>query len=613
MALTPILPVIEGESLTSYLNRMAKFHGNMEVYQFLDTIELARGAAMMPKESDFDRLISLTGLSEQALSSMTFRPVASRQRRLAGEVVHAEFANLEQTCFCPACLLEDEDAESASAGIRVGRIAWRIDSVRACGRHGIELVRRKNTNHSEFFQLMSAVAPDTSALRALVSGAQPCTASRLQDYVLDRLAGKSGPEWLDTQPIDLAVRACEMLGIGLTKGTDVELRNITNREWLEAADAAFEFVARGEKGVREALDIMMSSFRAAGFNGGPQKAFGFLYRWLQFNKNGKPYGAIREVVREFILDNFAIAPGTQLLGEIVDRQRMHSVQSLARATRQHPKTVNHAIVLAGLAEGDPDRQSPGLVFDAEAGLELMNRIQNSIPVTQLQFYLNCNRTQAEQLARSGTIPRLLPDQEKANGVLKNIALSDADAFLDRLLGAAKAVKIPSFGMMDIVAAAEISRWPVIDIVTGILSGMFEHVEIVDRSQKFKAVMVDPVEVRDTLFRAKSEGFVGVEQAANLIGMPIQGFNNLVKLKTHDGAAYVTEHHIENGKGRPVRLFPTKDIERFRREHISLKEHADRHAISQKVMKMKLDARGIQPITPRFELGRVWYRVADLSD
>ncbi|MFD1807949.1 hypothetical protein ACFSHQ_06595 [Gemmobacter lanyuensis] len=43
-------------------------------------------------------------------------------------------------------------------------------------------------------------------------------------------------------------------------------------------------------------------------------AFGRLYQWLQFNSNDKPFGPIREVVREFILDNFPIQPGIDLLG-----------------------------------------------------------------------------------------------------------------------------------------------------------------------------------------------------------------------------------------------------------------------------------------------------------
>lgn len=34
MALHPVLPVVDGESLTSYLARVARFHGKVHVYRF---------------------------------------------------------------------------------------------------------------------------------------------------------------------------------------------------------------------------------------------------------------------------------------------------------------------------------------------------------------------------------------------------------------------------------------------------------------------------------------------------------------------------------------------------------------------------------------------------
>ncbi|MFD1807948.1 hypothetical protein ACFSHQ_06590 [Gemmobacter lanyuensis] len=182
----------------------------------------------------------------------------------------------------------------------------------------------------------------------------------------------------------------------------------------------------------------------------------------------------------------------------------------------------------------------------------MSRIRNSIPARDLQEYLNCNRVQAEQLVRTGTIPRLMPNSLKASGVLKNVALADADAFLNRLMGAATKVQAPSEGMLSIVDAAEASRWPVIDIINGILSGMFAKVEFVDPALKFKAVLVDPREVREILTRAKSEGGVGFDEAARILDMPIHGLNALSRMRRADGAAYVEERSVANAKGIGVR-------------------------------------------------------------
>lgn len=611
MPMLPVLPVVPGENLTSYLNRSAKLHANMDVFKFLSFIEFSQGAVMAPKGEALERLSRLFGLPVSDLEKMTFLPLGGRKRILCGEEVHAEFANLVKTSYCPACLLEDGMPGSSSGGLRVGRIHWQIDHVRTCEKHLIGLVRRKNTHHSEKFQLMSKVAPDDTALAEMVKKAPGQSLSDLQGYIVNRLAGASGPDWLDDQPLDLAARACEMLGVILTAGTHVNLKVLTDAEWNEAGHAGYGYASRGEKGIIEALELVVERFNERGLRGGPQKVFGRLYQWLQFSKNGKPAGAIRAVIREFILDNFPVEEGTDLFGEPAARQRVHSVYSLSKLTGDHPKTINRAVILAGLTSGNPDKASSSSVFDAEAGEALMERIRTSVPVRHLPELLNCNRVQAQQLVRTGVIPRLVPDAENVTGVLKQVAAEDVDAFLERLMAAATKVDAVSDGVVDIVAAAEVSRWPVMDIVNGILAGLFGTVEVVDPALKFKGILVDPKEVRANLSREKSLGRVGLDEAAQIIGMPRHGLSALVKMRKADGRPYVSEHFVENSKGVKIRLFAVDDLLDFKREHVSLKEVAEQQWFSSKVMKMKLDGHGLVPVAPKYELGRIWYRRKDL--
>ena len=184
----------------------------------------------------------------------------------------------------------------------------------------------------------------------------------------------------------------------------------------------------------------------------------------------------------------------------------------------------------------------------------MDRIRTAITVSGLESYLNCNRVQAQQLTRQGILPSLLPRSEKGLGAFSSIAREDADEFLAKLMGAAEAVPVASEGMLDIIAAAELSRWPAMDIVRGILSGLFAKVEIVDADLKFKGVLVHPLEVRQVLQRNQVSGYVGIEDAVTMIGMPQQGLNNLVRMCKPDGSPYLVELSVKNAKGKPVRLF-----------------------------------------------------------
>ncbi|RHZ91192.1 hypothetical protein D1114_20765 [Cereibacter sphaeroides] len=611
MALHPVLPVIEGESLSTYLTRAAWFHGGRDVYGFLSFIELSRQDVIAPTESVLARISSLTGLDPATLAGMTFVRHGDRMRSIRGEVVHAEFANLDQTTFCPACLLEDGRPDSSSGGIRIGRVAWQIEAVRSCPKHGIGLQRRKNVSHSEKFQLMSEVAPDDRGLEALVASSERREPSALQDYVLRRLGGTTGPGWLDGQPIDLAVRGCEMLGVVVSVGTHPDLRKLTQGQWSQAGETGYRFACRGGEGIREGLQLVFDRFVREGKTGGPQKALGRLYQWLQFRSDGKPFGSIRGVVREFILDTFPIEAGTDLFGEPVDRQRVHSCHSLARKTGEHPKTINRAVVLAGLLDADPMVMRANQTFDADRAEALVRRIQDSIPVSKLPAHLNCNRVQAQQLVWSGHIPRLVEDGDQ-RGVLKSVAREDADAFLNRLLGQATRVEALSPGLHDIVAAAEISRWPVMDILDGILEGLFPTVEVLDPELKFKGIMVAPDEIRVALSQQKADGCIGIDAAARMLGMNTFGVSTLVKLRGRAGEVYLTERFVTNAKGVQTRVFVEAEIETFLRDHVRLADFAAARSFSVKMMKRKLDAKGIGPIASCYGLGRLYYRKADLQ-
>ena len=610
MALLPFLPSIPGESLTSYLNRVAQAHFCLGLYPFLEMIELPRQALMAPRIETLSRLSDLLGLSVDELGRMTFQAKPGRMRIIAGEAVHPEFTAMTTTSFCPQCLLDDSAPNSPSQGIRVGRVSWQIEPLRACSIHDVVLVRYPVRIFSEGLQVMADVAPSDDELNRLAASATHVSPSGLQCYIENRLRGRKGPAWLDSQPLDLAARACEMLGVILTSSGQSGLRSIGASAWHNAGDAGFHVASKGADGIRASLEQYVACIPENERRGGPQHALGHLYKWLQFNRNAKPFGPIRDVVREFILDVFPIPVNTELFGERVDRQRVHSAYSLSKMSTLHVKTIARAVVLAGLADGDPSRVQAHLVFDAVEGEALARRLETALTGAELERYLNCNRVQVQQLVRGGVIPRII-DGNAAVGALKGVALADADAFLERLLAQATLVEIASPEVVDLVTAATIARWPVVDIVNGLLSGIFNRVEMVEPALKFKGVLVDPEEVRMMLSRNKAAGRVGIEEAAALIGMTLQGVNALLKLPRDDGSPFIKTHEEKNAKGKTVRLFDRAEILAFRRGHTSLKEIAKASECSLKTMKLKMDAQGALPLTPRREIGSIWYRRCDV--
>jgi hypothetical protein len=438
----------------------------------------------------------------------------------------------------------------------------------------------------------------------------------MQDYVEGRIDGKAGPAWLDGQPVDLAARACEMLGLLIHHGASRQLPSVSSSELDAAGAAGFAHASNGEEGIRAALHVLFEASWQRSANGGPQQAFGFLYNWLQFKKNRKPCGPIREVVRDFILEHFPVEPGTLLFGEELTQRRKHTVATLARQMSEHPKTVRNALMLAGIIEDDPVWPTRQSVFDAEPAEALVTRMRTAMPIRDLQSHLNCTRMQAERMVLAGILPRLIDEPGKAKGLMKLVAREDADIFLSRLMAASGALgpgRDTGPGMVDIAAAAEISRWPVVDIVDGILAGRFKSVACPDSELRFKGVLVDPEEVRAVLSRQNCDDHITIEEAARLLDLLPFGVSSLAKLHDSAGTPYLCEKFVENAKGTRCRVFSRSEVQEFLKSYVALRDIAAGAGLAPRWMKERLDARGVAPIAPHRGIGRLYYRRSELGD
>lgn len=613
MTLYPHLPMIDDESLTGYMGRIARFHGNGDVFDFVAVLEISRQSVMEPDDATLSRLAGLTGTSAARLRGSAIERIEGRFWRLMDECFYSDFANTSVTTFCPACLLEDGQPGSVTRGFRTGRMSWRLGPVRTCGRHGIALFRRPNADVSEKFQNMYYVAPEDDELRLLAEGSERRAVSPLQRYVENRFAKIAGPAWLDGQRIDDAARACEMLGVLLRFGMKPNLNQFTQTDWDLAGREGFAPAAEGPNGIHQALKDHFNAKAAAGVSGGPQAFLGRLYQWLQFGMYQREVGPIKDVVRDFILEHFSLEAGTSVFGVQVASRKKHSVQTLAKATGMHPKTVNRAVVLAGLVpQGSPGRPNDAFVFDADEGERLMARIQRSIPARDLASYINSNRMQAELLVREGIIPRLIEAEGLRTGHMKRVALDDVDAFMARFMGAAALVDTAAPGMVNVLEAAALSRWPIMDIVRAILDGTITKVEIVDPLQRFKAVLVDPGDVRQKLDAHAGGNRLTLKEAAEILELTTPAVLRLARTIDLGGNALLRSYTIRNGKGAERQVFDIADVEQFRFQHVKLVDFCRARSFGPKIMKMKLDNAGIEPILDRRGMGGFIYRREDLD-
>ena len=263
-----------------------------------------------------------------------------------------------------------------------------------CPEHNLALIYR-GRDHREMMRckLVERVPEWGTALVALAENAARRTPSPLQTYVLDRLEGRKGPEWLDRQTLEQAVRATQMLGVVMAFGATIKLGSVDRDDWDLAGRTGWNWVAAGQRGMHAAF----AELQAAAFERGQGgqnyfTVFGQLYSWLREDGNRADHGPIKKLLRAYILENMDVCVGRDLLGERVHNRRKYSVQSLSMATGLHSQTLSKILVERGLIAAEDARcPSSILLVDADEGRRAAAALDRSVPFVQLPAMLNATR------------------------------------------------------------------------------------------------------------------------------------------------------------------------------------------------------------------------------
>ena len=203
---------------------------------------------------------------------------------------------------------------------------------------------------------------------------------------------------------------------------------------------------------------------------GPEAVYGRIFEWLAYNIPLLDPGPIRGLLRENILNTLVIEPDEVLLGERVQKRRLHSVYSLSLKTKLHLKRLRKIVVQAGLASDDSwELAAHRLVFPVETAEQLCNDSVDSISLQLVPDIVGCSRTQAVSLYREGLLkPVVAPDPEHGIGKLV-FARRDLASFLRRLEHLP--VASPASGeMIDLVSATKRAGRSTADLMNRVLSG-----------------------------------------------------------------------------------------------------------------------------------------------
>jgi hypothetical protein len=607
-ALFPFLAFDPVETPLSFATRLAHFHLRADVVSFLYSMGVKPFHLLGCEDHAIERLADIAGVEFAALQSNAARRIEKRRYDLRGNVLSAEFFSSPNTVFCPACLREDDGGSADAASTRRGRLDWTLRPVRTCARHGLALVSLpKQRWNDQFHELERRVPERGEALEEMVERAHRQLPSPLQNYVLARLDGTGGSTWLDSQTLEQAVRATEMLGMLILHGPSGKPSDLAAQGWDDAGRAGYAATSVGEAGIREALRSVQTKFRGKSGQAGCRKQFGAFYEWLSSSRSRKDPGAIMRILREHIFETMEVAPGEAVLGAALDERRLHSVASLAGESDLDPRTLRNVLVSKGLIPTDEHSEGHH-VFDADTGRKVAASVQRLTHVISLPKALNCTRPQADQIVDEQLLMTISACPNAAAGRTgKAVDSKEIDRFLADLRACSREVVDVPTGFVPISKAAEKVKAPCVDIVHLVLGGFLSDVPRLCGVEGYAAILVDPDEVRIQI-AALMTGLSASAAFARLNIPKSTGWSLVLR----ENAPHLKPLVVEGRNGRHnIYRFTEDVVAAFMSEFTTPARIATRYDLQIGVVVNHLKRCRIRPALARREVGIDFYRACDV--
>ncbi len=607
--LTPHLPFHDDELSQGYFTRNGYFHAGVPAGTFCGYARLDRADFRSGSAAFVDQMIELAGGNAHELAANTMAALPDEMFQLRGEQLGLPVVRRTLVRFCPQCCREDgEQHPEAGGGAMRFRWSWLLRPVVACRRHQTLLVELPAHDQVKAFDLPKLIADHGFRLPEEADpGNHP--AGPLQKYVEARLWGtKDAAAWLDAQSIAPGAKACEMLGALVDGGPNAAIGDYTQMDWARVGDVGFQICKNGPRAISDVLgQIRIEGGRRSGRTG-PQAAYGFLFNWLNYTRRAEDFGPLRDVVRDAIVDNFAIGPGEVILGEEVIQRRVHSVNSLVNATGINRFRLYRLMRKAGMIPETADKAAFNQwVFPAAEGERLIGRIQNSIPLNRVMHVLGCSKTHAEQLAHQGLITSVVPITEGSVGLTMGyFNHDDLAAFMEEVMSRAVICEDEEEGYVDLTSAAR-PRSSTAEILRWHLDGSPPRTRRVGGDRRLDALRFHLATARALVAARRGSDLHRLTSVALILGIKIDAVKKLVG--SEHGGPWLTlappESCQELDGGAYVAM---AEIERFEAEYATIAMISRVTGIHFRAVQRMLEERGIMPaVDPDWVRSRIYHR------
>jgi hypothetical protein len=495
--LAELLPFHAGdETVTSYCSRLAAACGYENARAFAVHLQFQYHGIVAGQEKDLQTFAAVldrprSSLSPGVIVGDKYIYQVSGQQLSRHEMQRLRFR------YCPFCVTEDEHLSGGRRGFRAhGRVHWHVSAIRTCRRHGVHLVSSTELARSPFQHDFAAnLAAEAPKIPEYIASAEAVEPDNLQTYVEKRLKGvKTGADWLDSLPLYVAIRLCEIVGASLLYGNLFRSSGFGEREWSASSGAGYDLLEGGEPAFRQYLEGQVNDFHSGTSSHGERSIFGRLHHTLAHKTSGAAFDPIRDIVRDVAINNLALGPGDEFLGPIRVR-RYHTINSASKTHGIPYERLNKFLLDAGLLSHDTSSQCRGRnLIDAKAVDRIVSELATTLNRKEVIAKLGVTLKQYRLLINGGMLKSSFDVKPRLGSrIIPRYSLEQVTTLLESLRSAVNCTD--KSGLHDLRTSIKRCGCTFIEALDLIRSGKLSKVAWAESQVGLSALRVDPNEMR----------------------------------------------------------------------------------------------------------------------
>ena len=465
-----------------------------------------------------------------------------------------------------------------------------IEAVRSCRTHAVFLAETQRTESElpDFSKVIAReVLPRLEQLRDATRHVDP---SAFEDWILHRLDGVVDPaNWLDSMPLHAALATCAALGVETLQ----ERRRVSDlraAEWFSACLAGFRIAREGEAAIERFLDALVLRSQAAGHIG-MKSAYGQVLIVLERTLDDTSLARFREVVRRHAIENVPLPAGSQILGEVLERRRLHTLQSAAAASGTSRPTLRAIFARSGILPALAEPNHPRLTVRVDEFEAQLRDFASGLKIAEVVATTGIPQKYVLELVSRGMIPTLFASREVSRA-RHRVSRTSIETFMERLFEGAVPVRQPGSRQVTLGRACYVASTNIGDLIGLILDRRLSWKGCLDGNRRYGDLLVDAGEVTKVLQQA---GQPRQSMTKREIHAAVPGLNRRVvsALIRTERMAVIKEFCPTTR--RKLLLVTRESFEAFNHRYVTATEVAERHAMAPMMVIRLLGEAGRSPV------------------